>query len=180
MEVNLAIFIMATGILGMVSLYSLGFRENSQSEEDVAAAGLADVFLAPLVAKLSDTNLTWNAWCSCVGKGGSGDYALSPGRGWEEYVQQIGKTENYRVNANCNGIAYNVVGDIMRADTRDSEFSYEDAMKQMKDTDYFYGLVATRRGSTISLAFRASRRPQALLSQPVFYTEVHFQGKADQ
>lgn len=175
MEVNLAIFIMATGILGMVSLYSLGFRENSQSEEDVAAAGLADVFLAPLVAKLSDTNLTWNAWCSCVGKGGTGDYALSPGRGWEEYVQQIGKTENYRVDANCNGIADRVAGDIMGADTSGSEFSYDTP----SDADYFYGLVATRRGSTISLAFRASRRPQALLSQPVFYTEVHFQGRTD-
>ena len=28
MEVNLAIFIMAAGVLGMVSLYSLGFRES--------------------------------------------------------------------------------------------------------------------------------------------------------
>ena len=28
MEVNLAIFIMAVGVLDMVSLYSLGFRES--------------------------------------------------------------------------------------------------------------------------------------------------------
>ena len=176
MEVNLAIFIMATGILGMVSLYSLGFRENSQSEEDVAATGYADVFLAPLVAKLSDTNLTWSAWCGAVGSGGTGDYSLSPERGWEAYVQQIGNSENYRVNAGCNGIADRVVGDIMGANTSGSEFSYS----KPSGDDYFYGLVATRRGSTISLAFRASRRPQALLSLPVFYTEVHFQGRTDQ
>ena len=55
-EVNLAIFIMATGVLGMVSLYSLGFRENRQSEEDVASAGLADAVFAPLVAGLSATD----------------------------------------------------------------------------------------------------------------------------
>ena len=91
-------------------------------------------------------------------------------------IQQIGKSENYRVDANCNGIADRVAGDIMGADTSGSEFSYDTP----SDADYYYGLVATRRGSTISLAFRASRRPQALLSQPVFYTEVHFQGKADQ
>ena len=41
-EVNLAVFIMAGGILAMISLYSLGYRENRQSREDVAAAALAD------------------------------------------------------------------------------------------------------------------------------------------
>ena len=66
MEVNLAIFIMATGVLGMVSLYSLGFRESRQSEEDVASAGLADAFLSPLVTGLSATNMTWSGWCQAV------------------------------------------------------------------------------------------------------------------
>ncbi|MBO7684150.1 MAG: hypothetical protein J6T51_05450 [Kiritimatiellae bacterium] len=174
MEVNLAIFVMASGILAMVSLYSLGFRENTQSEEDVAAAGLADVFLAPLVAKLSDTNLTWDAWCDSVGSGGTGTFSLSPASGWEAYVQHIGGSDYYRVRQDCNGIADGVVGDIMGADTSGSEFSYS----RPSDSDCYYGLVAARRGSTISLAFRASRRPQSLLSQPVFYTEVHFQGKA--
>ena len=41
-EVNLAIFIMAGGVLAMISLYSLGFRESRQSREDVAAAALAE------------------------------------------------------------------------------------------------------------------------------------------
>ena len=179
MEVNLAILIMATGVLGMVSLYSLGFRENSQSEEDVSAAGLADVFLAPLVAKLSDTNLAWSAWCDCVGNGGSGDDAISPRNGWEDYVQRAGR-ENYNVRANCNSIANGVVDDIFGARLDGiSAFPYNSKPYNDLPNNVFYGLVATRRGSTISLAFRASRRPQALMSQPVFYTEVHFQGKAD-
>ena len=38
MEVNLAILVMAGGILSIVGLYSLGFRENKQSGEDVASA----------------------------------------------------------------------------------------------------------------------------------------------
>ena len=37
-EVNLAIFIMAGGVLAMISLYSFGFRESRQSREDVASA----------------------------------------------------------------------------------------------------------------------------------------------
>ena len=37
-EVNLAMLIMAGGILSVVGLYALGFRENRQGREDVAAA----------------------------------------------------------------------------------------------------------------------------------------------
>ena len=44
----------------------------------------------------------------------------------------------------------------------------------------YYGLVATRRGGTIGLSFRSSKRKDLLLSQPVYYTEVHFQGRTDQ
>ena len=38
MEVNLAMFVMAVGTLGLVSLYSFGYRENQQSKDDVKAA----------------------------------------------------------------------------------------------------------------------------------------------
>ena len=41
-EVNLAIFIMAVGVLSMCALYGLGYRENRQSEEDVYATASAD------------------------------------------------------------------------------------------------------------------------------------------
>ena len=33
---------------------------------------------------------------------------------------------------------------------------------------------------SFALAFRASRRLETLMSQPVYYTEVHFQGRTDQ
>ena len=45
MEVNLAIMIMAGGILSVLGLYSLGYRENRQSREDVAAAAYAELLL---------------------------------------------------------------------------------------------------------------------------------------
>lgn len=182
MEVNLAIFIMAAGVLGLVSLYSLGFRENSQSQEDVAVAGLADVFLAPMVAKLSDTNLTWTAWCNAVPQVGSSNSeydGLSPENGWADYVERLNDKSDlnaYRVKGSCKTTANSVVGKIIGAQLSGSRFSYPSP----SGGRYVYGLVATRKGPTISLAFRASRRPQALLGQPVYYTEVHFQGKADE
>ena len=56
-EVNLAIFIMAGGVLAMISLYSLGFRESRQSREDVASSAMADAILNPLVVALSSRDL---------------------------------------------------------------------------------------------------------------------------
>ena len=175
-EVNLAIFIMAAGVLGIVSLYSLGLRENSQSVEDVASAGFADAFFAPLVAGLSSTNLTWNSWCG-IGSGGSGDKnfnGIEPSKGWSDYVDTVGDKmkKTFRVKSGCNGTADGVFGKIAGA----FGSTGVSVSKPTIPGDYYYGLVATRRGSTISLAFRASRRLQTLMSQPIYYTEVHFQG----
>ena len=186
MEVNLAIFIMATGVLGMVSLYSLGFRESRQSEEDVASAGLADAFFAPLVAVLSATNLEWNAWCQAVPDISSDACnGLAPQKGgdnngWTAYVTRIdadsdGIYESYRVDSGWQSLANGVFNGIKGNAPPGMSISLPPV-----SSDYCYGLVATRKGSTISLAFRASRRREALLSQPVYYTEVHFQGRTDQ
>ena len=60
MEVNLAIMIMAGGILSVLGLYSLGYRENRQSREDVAAAAYADSVISPLVMALSDPKVKWS------------------------------------------------------------------------------------------------------------------------
>ena len=181
MEVNLAVFIMAVGVLGMVSLYSLGFRESRQSVEDVASVGMADAFFAPLVVGLSATNMTWRQWCDAVPDVNRDDCnGLAPANGWAGYVTRIdddgdGNYEAYRVNSGCNNTADGVANRILKQVPNE----YQGA-KPTVESSYRYGLVATRRGSTISLAFRASRRLETLLSQPVYYTEVHFQGRTDQ
>ena len=187
MEVNLAIFIMAAGVLGMVSLYSLGFRESRQSEEDVAASGFADAFFAPLVAGLSATNMTWQQWCQAVPSVKDSDACngLAPqkggdNKGWTAYVREVdddndGNYEGYVVESDWKSLADGVAQGILSA----APSEYRGSIPSVNG-DYCYGLVATRRGSTISLAFRASRRRATLLSQPVYYTEVHFQGRTDQ
>ena len=184
-EVNLAIFIMAVGVLAMVSLYSLGFRESRQSEEDVAAAGYADAFFAPLVSELSSTNLKWSVWCE-IGddpksdSGGGKDPKLycdaitQDGEGWSAYAKPVGnqKDGRYRIQ-DCNSLADKVFNDIL-GKAQDGISRSQPAQKPE-----FYGLVATRRGGMISLSFRCSRRKDMLLSQPIYYTEVHFQGRGD-
>ena len=56
MEVNLAIFIMAVGLLAMVAVYPLAYRESQQSKDDVKAAAAADCILNTLTAALSSRN----------------------------------------------------------------------------------------------------------------------------
>ena len=186
MEVNLAILIVAAGVLGMVSLYSLGFRESLQGRDDLAAAGYADAFFAPLVAGLSATNVTWNAWKQLGNV--SGDAAdicdgVLPANGWADYIEQgqeKEKTSNgevitsFRVKSDCRTTANGVFSTLMGA----AESPYKGSEPSKKPP--FYALVATRRGGSISLAFRASRRLEQLMSQPIFYAEIHFQGRRDQ
>jgi len=181
-EVNLAIFIMATGVLAMVSLYSLGFRESQQSRDDVAAAGYADAFFAPLVAGLSATNTTWSQWKN-LGSNPAGDGSLicdrvAPSQGWGAYVQAAGSrmSESFRVLGSCNSTADGVFSELMGA----AKAPYQGSKPSGIPSDYYYALVATRRGATITLAFRSSRRRDQLMSQPIYYTDIHFQGDPNQ
>ena len=81
-------------------------------------------------------------------------------------------TPNFRVNGSCNNLADDAFNEIKNS----VPSPYTPKNPNVANSDYYYGLVATRRGGTISLAFRVSRRRDMLMSQPVYYTEVHFQG----
>ena len=63
MEVNMAVFVMAVGILGLVALFPLGLRESYQGKADLQQSMFADYALNQLVAALSQTNITWSEWC---------------------------------------------------------------------------------------------------------------------
>lgn len=192
-EVNLAIFIMAGGVLAMVSLYSLGFRESRQAREDVAAAALADSVLNPLVVALSSRDLTWSQWRSLpfkrlnsganAGDGSSGTVQVMPAKGWLEYFETRGSrsSKTYYVPSDPLGKARGVYSDLVSADRSNwnlpSSPTLPDGMT--------YALVASRESENspiITLAVRCVRRSlrNTLMSQPVFSTEVHFQGDPNQ
>ena len=179
MEVNLAIFIMAVGVLSMCSLYTLGYRENRQSVEDVASAAFADAYLAPLITGLSATNMTWTAWTQ-IGADVSGEAknrgiadAVWPSGGWSAYVQEYknGDEVTYRVSGNPRSTADGVFGNV-----RGKVPSEYCAGNPSIDSGYQYGLVVTRRGAVVQLVFRIARRKETLMTQPIFVSEVHFQG----
>ena len=189
-EVNLAVFIMAGGILAMISLYSLGYRENRQSREDVASTACADDILNRLVLALSSTNITWKSWknlpyvdCSQPKNGA---------RTWKDYLipdvdKSDGRTSYWRVKANPFSQAqsvFNSVASAINSDiTKDNLMPSLSAPSQpgVGNGQMTYALVAFRDAEdspVMSLAVRVvrDRRWRSLMSQPIFFTEVHFQG----
>jgi len=157
MEVNLAIAIMAVGVLAILGLYSLGYREGNQSREDVASAALADAVIGRLQYALSATNVTWKAFSQIEDSPNS--------MGWRAYLnsgshvglaQGAFKSVVSKVGASEVGWPGDCCGDLD------------------------CGLVIRHETPTvISISFRAAFKPEMLLSAPIYYTEVVFQGVSE-
>ena len=165
-EVNLAMLIMAGGILSIVGLYSLGFRENRQSTEDVAGAAYADAVLSPLVMALSATNVTWRQFSEMK------NYPSD--RGWADYFDSDGQvTQN--PESKGQGVYNHVrsaVGD------RENVLSWPSAAAGGLKAGV---VLMHKRGSAVArLSFRASTMPSTLLAAPMYYTEVRFQGVVEE
>ena len=172
-EVNLAMLIMAGGILSIVGLYSYGFRENRQSREDVAATALADSVISPLVQALTATNVTWSSF-KRIGNYPSED-------GWKDYFNSKGI-----VTDDPQGKAENVFSSAMGAIQFKGSYDGDRAFPSaaMAGTGMSCGLVVLHdeNSAVVRIAFRAVKTdlPGALLSMPLFYTEARFQGLVDQ
>lgn len=192
-EVNLAIFIMAGGVLAMISLYSLGFRESRQSREDVAASAMADAILNPLVVALSSRDLTWSQWKSLrlqtanfgvkTGDGSGASIQVLPNDGWLAYFDTKGTRENktYYVSSDPASKANSVYRELLNADKTGYNLPQSVTLPQ----GMTYALVASRESKNspiITLAVRCVRKSlrNTLMSQPVFSTEVRFQGDPNQ
>lgn len=169
-EVNLAIMVMAVGVLGLISLYSLGYRESQQSNEDVEAAALAERNMNALVTALSSTNMSWSAW-NQIGTlpGGSGSSS-----GWAAYLdQQKFRQGTIGVSGDPNGKARQVFNSVMGkcSGCEGSDVSFETG-----GGDFKCGLVVHQSGGRCAISFRSGRRAGTMLFQPIYFTEVFFQG----
>ena len=188
MEVNLAIFIMAVGVLAMTSLYPLGFRESQQARDDVRAAVVADDVLGQLTAALSSRNIEWQHWRSTIENAVGTSNQGGAGNGWLSYFTTRG-SDTYvvmsRVDVNSHAKSvFDALANIASGATRKPTWA--------PDSKYAHGLVvqwgkrivatgpdkseAQNDYSRVSIGFRLARRAGALMSAPIYYTEVHFQG----
>jgi Tfp pilus assembly protein PilV len=171
-EVNLAMLIMAGGILSIVGLYAFGFRENRQSREDVAATALADSVMSPLVMALSATNTKWSTFRNL--KNYPSDY------GWRDYFDSNGVVSQ-DPQSKAQSVFSSVMGAIGHEGSFDGDKSFPSAA--MSGTGMSCALVVLHDedSAIVKIAFRAvkSDMPGQLLGMPLFFTEVRFQGLPD-
>ena len=167
LEVNLAMFVMAIGVLSMIALYPLGFREADQSREDVASAAYCESVLNSMAAALSATNIPWSAWAQLDGK-------TYPSQGWRDYFADgwFGRPKSASAMRGLVNSTFQQVVSGIGANTYGVS-----APSQPKGLSC--GLVVAFTGTRCAVAVRATRRPAMLLAQPIFFTEVNFQGDTD-
>lgn len=167
-EVNLAMLIMAGGILAVVGLYSFGFKESRQSREDVVGAALADAVVSPLVMVISQTNLKWSAFRNVQ--------SFPSDDGWGYFLDSKGQVKS---DPNGSGIFDQAVSAY-------SGCAQGSGVKPSKpavpSADWKYGLIVMheRDSPIVKVGFRAVQKKGQLLSMPLYYTEVRFQGIIDQ
>lgn len=165
MEVNLAIFIMAVGALTLVALYPFGFKETEQSREDVMAAATADDILNQVAATLSATNVPWSKWKAIKGAGKNS--SIFPAQGWYDYVGKSRAQQKQLAQQ-----AFNKLMGAAGASSITPRFPSSDKM--------CIGMVLNHsHPNRISVSVRVSRTPAAMMAQPVYYTEVYFNGDPD-
>ena len=178
-EVNLAMLIMAGGILSIVGLYALGFRENRQSREDVAATAMADSFISPLVAALSATNVLWSSFKEIGNYPNSGNQE----KGWGEYFNKKTGIVEDDPTGKARTAFTSAINDALKGASGykgDTSFP-EDALN---GTGMYPALVVLHDedSAIVRIGFRAVKKTLLgqLMSMPLFYTEVRFQGVSDQ
>lgn len=188
MEVNLAVFIMAVAVLGMVALYPLGFRESQQARDDVVEAVLAEGILNPIAATLSSTNMTWSQWKDILGTG-DGVY---PPQGWLSYCGNE-QSLTPRGRDEINSLALQVInrlpsgnfsarGNAGQVLAKCNNLGIACAIVASYGEIPTYGNGSGANGSALTdrtrivVTVRLARRAAQIFGQPAFYTEVHFQG----
>jgi len=190
MEVNLAIFIMAVGLLAMVALYPLAYRESRQSQDDVKGAAAADCVLNMLTASLSSRNNKWSDWENKIDSAiqATGDSAQQGG--WLAYCEKE-KVEGDNTwtflpkrKSEINSLGRQVFSSLAGVNSNykpswpvDSDLVCA-IVAQWGRMPVFNGTEVRMEDdhSRVSISVRVSRRANEIMGQPIYYTEVHFQG----
>ena len=173
-EVNLAMLIMAGGVLSIVGLYSFGFRENRQSREDVAATTLADSVISPLVMAISATNLKWSIFRQ--------EKNFPSARAWGDYINNSRGVVTQDPENRAEGVYSSTMSWISGAAKGPLNVKTAFPSAALNGTGMSCGLVVQhdQDSAVVRIAFRATRLPGELLAMPLFYTEVRFQGLPDE
>lgn len=172
-EINLAMMIMATGIVTVIGLYAFGYRENRQSREDVAATAMADSVIGPLMMAITATNLRWSVFRE--------EFKYPGPRGWGEYFDGNGVVSQ-DPQAKAENAFSQTMGKMSSAAKGSLNCDTAFPTEARAGTGLSAGLVILHEqdSAIVRIAFRATKTPGTLLSMPLYFTEARFQGISDE
>ena len=171
-EVNLAIMVMAGGILAILGLYSLGYRENRQSREDVAAAAYADAVMSPLIMACSATNIKWSVFRTLSSGPSDG--------GWSEYINQTTGNVDSNPESRAKPVFDTALSKLKAGAKGGLQLNTQWPSSASGGLKAGLVFLHDEDSAIVRIGFRATRHASELLSMPLFYTEVRFQGIADE
>lgn len=193
-EVTLALGIVAVAISGLLSLYSYAFREGSMGREDTAGAALAERVINPLAFALSSTNIPWSVWTKIGSAAEIRDNDLKvvpvcrlwPAAGWRAYMD-ASSTVGAGVYVTGSPLkkaqaAYRQLVDLLVPYLEpDVRRFVQGVPTPGEEGGMVYALVVSRDTEFSPVANVAVRCVRAnrfvyLISQPMYFTAVHFQG----
>lgn len=169
-EVNMAVFVMAIGILGMAALYPLGLRESMQSQADLRQSMFADYILNVAVSAACRTNLNWSEWNQWAAVNNmTGKNAQTPidvGNTVPGFVEQAleNAVNQYNTAQQKSGYKH----------TRNQTYAIYCILAQ-GSSDRIMGIMVRSLDMDTS-NMSPSEKIRRLESQPVYYAEARFQG----
>ena len=181
MEINMAVFVMAVGIMSLVGLFPLGLRESYQGRADLQQSMFADYALNQLVALLSQTNLTWSEWKEIGDPNNSGigtvyPEGFTPPRG-QTKLRTILKTLPVCVKGKL------VLPGLQSADNPPKVCEWKVAGGKKMNFDHyriFFNLVESASDRMMGIAVRSTDIDapayENYTNNVLYYAEVMFQG----
>ena len=171
-EVNMAIFVMATGILSIAVLYTMGLRESVQSQSDFKQVMFADYVLNIAMSAACSTNvswLEWQEWANTWNMAGTGS------NGETENMNSLQSVPRFIRDSLRPAIDRYASGSGMSSHTLDQTYAVY-CMLVPSFSDQIMGIMMrSLDGETGHMTQDEKRR--RLESQPLYYAEARFQGK---
>ena len=171
-EVNMAVFVLAIGVLGMAALYPLGLRESIQSQADLKQSMFADYILNVAVSAACSTNVNWSEWSSWARTynmaGSDAGTKLSIGDSVPPFVLNAVKNAVGQYNGNqLSGFQHTI----------NQTFAIYCVLAQ-GPSDRMMGIMV--RSLDVDTSKMATREKiKRLEAQPSYYAEARFMGVPD-
>ncbi|MEI6645361.1 MAG: prepilin-type N-terminal cleavage/methylation domain-containing protein [bacterium] len=168
-EVNMAVFVLAIGVLSMAALYPLGLRESIQSQADLKQSMFADYILNVAVSAASSTNVTWSEWNSWANTYNMAGAAAGTEKNIGDSIPPFVLTALQTAVNNYNG---NQLSGFQH--TRNQTFAMYCVMAQGPSARIMGIMVRSLDMDTSKMT--STERIKRLEGQPSYYAEARFQG----